>query len=48
MRKEEIRELIRIVEESGIAELEVTEGRRSIRISKGVSAAASVARFNSV
>ena len=43
MRKEEIRELIRIVEESGIAELEVTEGRRSIRISKGVSAAASVA-----
>ena len=31
-----------IVEESGIAELEVKEGRRSIRISKGVSSAASV------
>ena len=43
MRKEEIQELIRIVEESGIAELEVTEGRRSIRISKNTTAAASVA-----
>ena len=38
MRKEEIQELIRIVEESGIAELEVKEGRRSIRISKKASA----------
>ena len=43
MRKEEIQELIRIVEESEIAELEVTEGRRSIRISKACSVAASVA-----
>ncbi|MCH7549550.1 MAG: acetyl-CoA carboxylase biotin carboxyl carrier protein [Candidatus Krumholzibacteriota bacterium] len=39
MRKEEIKELIRLVEESGINELEVTEGRRRIRISKGAGGA---------
>jgi len=35
MRKEEILELIRIVEDSNINELEVCEGRSKIRISKG-------------
>lgn len=35
MRKEEIEELIRLVEESQINELEVTDGRKKIRISKG-------------
>jgi acetyl-CoA carboxylase biotin carboxyl carrier protein len=35
MRKEEIEELIRLVEESRINELEITEGRNKIRISKG-------------
>jgi acetyl-CoA carboxylase biotin carboxyl carrier protein len=35
MRKEEIIELIRLVEESKINELEICEGRRKIRISKG-------------
>lgn len=35
MRKEEIEELIRLVEESQINELEVSEGRKKIRISKG-------------
>jgi acetyl-CoA carboxylase biotin carboxyl carrier protein len=35
MRKEEIKELIRLVEESQINELEITEGRKRIRISKG-------------
>jgi acetyl-CoA carboxylase biotin carboxyl carrier protein len=35
MRKEEIKELIRLVEESQINELEVSEGRKKIRISKG-------------
>ena len=39
MRKEEIADLIRLVEESGINELEVAEGRRRIRISKGGGAA---------
>ncbi|UCG50981.1 MAG: acetyl-CoA carboxylase biotin carboxyl carrier protein [Candidatus Latescibacterota bacterium] len=34
MRKEEIQELIRLVEESKINELEVCEGKRRIRISK--------------
>jgi acetyl-CoA carboxylase biotin carboxyl carrier protein len=34
MRKEEIRELIKLVEESDIAELEVSEGRSKIRISR--------------
>jgi acetyl-CoA carboxylase biotin carboxyl carrier protein len=35
MRKEEIEELIRLVEESQINELEISEGRKTIRISKG-------------
>jgi acetyl-CoA carboxylase biotin carboxyl carrier protein len=35
MRKEEIEELIRLVEESKITELEVSQGRTRIRISKG-------------
>jgi len=35
MRKEEIIGLIRLVEESKINELEICEGRRKIRISKG-------------
>jgi acetyl-CoA carboxylase biotin carboxyl carrier protein len=35
MRKEEIVSLIRLVEESKISELEICEGRRKIRISKG-------------
>jgi acetyl-CoA carboxylase biotin carboxyl carrier protein len=35
MRKEEIIGLIRLVEESKISELEICEGRRKIRISKG-------------
>ena len=39
MRKDEIRELIELVNESGINELEVVEGRRKIRISKGGNAA---------
>ncbi|MDH3197379.1 MAG: acetyl-CoA carboxylase biotin carboxyl carrier protein [Candidatus Krumholzibacteria bacterium] len=43
MRKEEIAELIRLVEDSAIAELEVHHGRRKIRISKVGSAAASAA-----
>jgi len=34
MRPEEIKELIRMVEESEISELEMSDGRRSIRISK--------------
>ncbi|HXV14012.1 MAG TPA: acetyl-CoA carboxylase biotin carboxyl carrier protein [Candidatus Krumholzibacteria bacterium] len=40
MRKEEIEELIRLVESSQINELEINEGRRKIRISKGGSASA--------
>jgi len=43
MRKEEIAELIRLVEDSAIAELEVHQGRRKIRISKVGSIAASTA-----
>ena len=35
MRKQEIEELIRLVEESQIAELEVSHGRTRIRIAKG-------------
>ncbi len=38
MRKEEIEELIRLVEESQINELEISEGRKKIRISKGYPA----------
>ena len=47
MRKEEIQDLIRIVEESTINELEIREGRRTIRISKGgtVSAAPAAAQI---
>jgi acetyl-CoA carboxylase biotin carboxyl carrier protein len=37
MRKEEIVSLIRLVEESKINELEICEGKRKIRISKGAS-----------
>jgi acetyl-CoA carboxylase biotin carboxyl carrier protein len=40
MRKEEIEELIRLVESSQINELEVQEGRKKIRISKGGATAA--------
>ena len=44
MRKEEIEELIRLVEESDINELEVPDGRKKIRISKGHPSAAAVVR----
>jgi acetyl-CoA carboxylase biotin carboxyl carrier protein len=44
MRKEEIEELIRLVEESDINELEVADGRKKIRISKGHPTAAAAAR----
>jgi acetyl-CoA carboxylase biotin carboxyl carrier protein len=40
MRREEIEELIRLVESSQINELEIQEGRKKIRISKGGTAAA--------
>jgi acetyl-CoA carboxylase biotin carboxyl carrier protein len=43
MRKQEIEELIRLVEESKISELEVSHGRTKIRISKGGAAAFSAA-----
>jgi biotin carboxyl carrier protein len=39
MQKQEIEELIRLVEQSEIRELEVCEGRRKIRISKNGTAA---------
>jgi acetyl-CoA carboxylase biotin carboxyl carrier protein len=39
MRKEEIEELVRLVEDSKINELEVSHGRTKIRISKGGSPA---------
>jgi acetyl-CoA carboxylase biotin carboxyl carrier protein len=42
MRKEEIKELIRLVEESDITELEVAEGGKKIRISKGNPSTAAV------
>jgi acetyl-CoA carboxylase biotin carboxyl carrier protein len=46
MRREELEELIRLVEESSISELEICEGKRKVRIAKGhpasVSGAASV------
>lgn len=38
MRKEEIEELVRLVESSQINELEICEGRKKIRISKGAAA----------
>lgn len=37
MRREEIEELIRLVEESTINELEISDGKTKIRISKGMS-----------
>lgn len=40
MRKEEIEELVRLVESSQINELEIVEGRKKIRISKGAAPAA--------
>jgi len=40
MRREEIEDLIRLVEESEINELEICEGKKRIRISKGNSQAA--------
>lgn len=43
MRKEEIIHLIRLVEESKINELEIWEGRRKIRISKGHTNSGSLA-----
>jgi acetyl-CoA carboxylase biotin carboxyl carrier protein len=42
MRKEEIVELIRLVEESKINEIEICEGRNKIRISKGMGPVPSV------
>jgi acetyl-CoA carboxylase biotin carboxyl carrier protein len=39
MRKQEIQELIRLVEESKISELEICEGKRKIRITKHHAAA---------
>lgn len=45
MRKEEIVELIRLVEESKINELEICEGRNKIRISKGPSNTGAVPNF---
>jgi acetyl-CoA carboxylase biotin carboxyl carrier protein len=49
MRKEELQELIKLVEESGISELEIWEGKKKVRISKtqpasvnGTSAVAAV------
>ncbi|HET6349900.1 MAG TPA: acetyl-CoA carboxylase biotin carboxyl carrier protein [Candidatus Krumholzibacteria bacterium] len=43
MRKQEIEELIRLVEDSQITELEVSQGRNRIRISKNGSPAAMTA-----
>lgn len=43
MRREEIEDLIRLVEESNIHELEVCEGRRKIRIAKSAGAAPAAA-----
>lgn len=40
MRRDEIRELIRIVEESQINEIEICEGKSKIRISKGSTSVA--------
>ena len=44
MRKEEIQELIRLVEESQINELEISEGRKKIRISKGQPGISAIAQ----
>ncbi|MFQ5510546.1 MAG: acetyl-CoA carboxylase biotin carboxyl carrier protein [Candidatus Krumholzibacteriia bacterium] len=43
MRREEIEELIRLVEESEISELEICEGRKKIRIAKGKQTGAGIA-----
>ena len=43
MRKEELEELIRLVEESNINELEICEGKRKIRIVKGPTTAVNAA-----
>ena len=43
MRREEIEELIRLVEESDISELEICEGRKKIRITKENRAGAAAA-----
>ncbi len=48
MRRQEIEELIRLVEESQITELEICEGKRKIRISKSASAASSVSSSDGV
>jgi acetyl-CoA carboxylase biotin carboxyl carrier protein len=40
-----IKKLIELVEESGIAELEITEGEESVRIHRGASAQANAAQF---
>jgi biotin carboxyl carrier protein len=45
MRREEIEELIRIVEESQINEIEICEGKKRIRISKGGTAPIAAASF---
>ena len=43
MRREEIQDLIRLVEESKITELEICEGKRKIRIAKGGNSSAAAA-----
>lgn len=43
MRREEIEDLIRLVEESKISELEICEGKRKIRIAKGGNSSAASA-----
>lgn len=40
-----IKKLIELVEESGIAELEITEGEESVRIHRGVSAGAAPVQY---
>jgi acetyl-CoA carboxylase biotin carboxyl carrier protein len=42
MRREEIEQLVQLVEESSISELEICEGKRKIRISKHPAAAGAV------
>lgn len=41
-----IKKLIELVEESGIAELEITEGEESVRIHRGPSASAAPMNYN--
>jgi acetyl-CoA carboxylase biotin carboxyl carrier protein len=40
-----IKKLIELVEESGIAELEITEGEESVRIHRGISASAAPIQY---